>query len=380
MTTRLNVIVDQIVSPVPGGIGRYTEELARELIRVAPPGCEVAGYVSASQGRELDRLRTLLPGIAELRVSRLRRRELQLAWGLGLGRIRGRGMVHATSLLAPLGRHDRLQQEGDQVVVTIHDVVPWTHPDALTPRGVAWHKAMARRAHRFADAVVVPSHTVASQLGEVLDFKDRIRVIGGAVSSKLALPVDVEARAQRLGLPEHYLLSVGTLEPRKGLGPLIQSLRAAASVDLPLLVVGPPGWGGVDLAQLASDSGLPEGRVRAMGFLTDADLAVALHRASVFVFPSLAEGFGLPVIEAFSLGVPVVHSSDPAVVEVAGGAGVTVELDDRESYPERLASAIASVVENPSLADRLRVAGLDRARAYSWRDSAEKVWQLHADL
>jgi glycosyltransferase involved in cell wall biosynthesis len=380
MTTTLTVLLDQLVSPVPGGIGRYTEELTRELIRVAPPGCEVAGYVAGSPESDLERVRTLLPGLAELHASRLPRRELRLAWSLGLASLRGRGMVHAPSLLAPLVRHNRLESEGDQVVATIHDVVPWTHPEALTPRGVAWHKAMARRAQRYADAVVVVSHAVAGQLNEILDFGDRIRVIGGAVSSKLALPVDVDARAERLGLPERYLLSVGTLEPRKGLDALVRSLSIPGAVDLPLLVVGRPGWGGVDLDRLVHDAGLPGGRVRAMGHLADADLAVALHRASAFVFPSLAEGFGLPVIEAFSLGAPVVHSSDPAVVEVSGGAGLAVELDGPGSYPERLAEAISSVVGDPVLADRMRVAGLDRARAFSWRDSAEKVWQLHADL
>lgn len=378
--TTLNVIVDPIIAPVPGGIGRYTEELTRELIRVAPPGCDVAGIVSASSEAEYETLTTLLPGVARLHKSRLPRRELGLAWELGFARINGRGMVHSTSLLAPLSRHDRLNHEGDQVVVTIHDVVPWTNPETLSPRRVSWHKAMTRRAHRFADAIVVPSHSVAGQLGEIMDFGDRIRVIGGAVSSKLEVPVDADDRAERLGLPRQYILSVGTLEPRKGLTALIQSLAEPGSVDLPLLIAGPDGWGGVDVAAIAAEAGLPEGRVRTLGFLADADLAVVLDRAAVFVFPSIAEGFGLPVIEAFHFGTPVVHSDEPAVLEIAAGAGVSVERDDAEGYPERLAEAIARVVNDRALAERLHVTGLDRSRTFSWRDSAEKVWQLHADL
>jgi glycosyltransferase involved in cell wall biosynthesis len=239
---------------------------------------------------------------------------------------------------------------------------------------------MTKRAHRFADAVVVPSHAVASQLGELLDFGDRIRVIGGAVSSKLQVPVDADARAARLGLPERYLLSVGTLEPRRGLTALIQSLAHPDSVDLPLLIVGPEGWGGVDVAAIAAEAGLADGRVRTLGFLADADLAVALDRAYGFVFPSIAAGFGLPVIEAFHFGTPVVHSDEPAVLEVAAGAGIAVEREDAEGYPARLASAIAAVVTDPGLAERLHYTGLDRAGAFSWRDSAQKVWQLHADL
>lgn len=378
--TTLSVIVDPVVAPLSGGIGRYTEELTRELIRAAPAGCDVAGLVAATTPEEDKTLRMLLPGIADIRRSRMPRRALGLAWRHGFGSIKGRGMIHSASLLAPLSKHDRLNNEADQIVVTIHDVIPWTHPETLSRQRVGWHRAMTKRAHRFADAVVVPSHAVASQLGELLDFGDRIRVIGGAVSSKLQVPVDADARAERLGLPERYLLSVGTLEPRKGLAPLIQSLARPETSDLPLLIVGPEGWGGVDVAGLAAEAGLAESRVRTLGFLADADLAVALDRASVFVFPSIAAGFGLPVVEAFHFGTPVVHSDEPAVLEVAAGAGIAVEREDAEGYPERLASAIGSVIADPALAERLRYTGLDRAGAFSWRDSAQKVWQLHADL
>lgn len=385
MTTTLRVIVDQIVAPIPGGIGRYTEELTRAIIATAPDGCDVVGLVAASSPEDQERLRTLLPGLAELAVLPVPRRELALLWRLGVVGIpgtnmTGKGMVHAPSLLAPMHPHDRLNEVGTQTVVTIHDVVPWTHPETLTRYGAWWHKSMAKRAHRFADAVVVPTHAVAGKLNDMMDFGDRIRVIGGAVSSKLTLPVDADVRAERLGLPEQYILSVGTLEPRKGLEPLIRSLAHADSVDLPLIIVGPEGWGDLDVAGLAAEAGLDEGRVRTLGFLADADLAVAIDRATVFAFPSLAEGFGLPVIEAFSFGTPVVHSDAPAVVEVAAGAGLRVEREDSDGYPARLAAAIASIVGDAKLAERLRFQGLDRAGAFSWQDSAQKVWQLHADL
>ncbi len=380
MTTTLRVIVDQIVAPVPGGIGRYTEELTRELINRAPVGCEVTGVVSASPEEDYARITTLLPGLGDLYKSALARRELEVAWQHGLTRLPGSGMVHATGLFAPLSRHDRVNNESDQTVVTIHDVVPWTHPDALSSRRVGWYKAMTKRAHRFADAVVVPTHAVAGQLNGILDFGERIRVIGGAVSSKLTLPIDPDERAARLGLPEKYILTVGTLQPHKGILELMRALRRPELADVTLLVAGPEGWKGLDVVTASLEIGLPEGRVRSMGYLADADLATALDRASVFVFPSLAEGFGLPVVEAFSLGAPVVHSDDPAVVEVSGGAGLAVPREDAAGYPARLATAIATVLGDRALAQRMTVEGRDRARAYSWADSADRVWQLHADL
>ena len=376
----LRVVVDQILSTVPGGVGRYAEELTRELIATAPAGCAVAGYVSASPQADYDRLMTLLPGLAELHKSALARRELSLAWQHGFTRLPGAGMIHAPSLLAPLSRHDRVNHASDQVVVTIHDVVPWTHPDTLTKHGVVWHRAMAKRAQKYADAVVVPTHTVAAELGEILDFGDRIRVVPGAVSSKITTPIDSDDRARRLGLPDRYILTVGTLEPRKGLKPLIASLSHPDAVDLPLLIVGPEEWGDERVEQIVIDHGLAADRVRVLGFLDDADLSVALDRASVFAFPSLAAGFGLPVIEAFHFGTPVVHSDAPAVVEVSAGAGIAVDIADADGYPARLAAAIRSVVDNPALAERMSFAGRDRAAAFSWRDSARQVWQLHADL
>jgi glycosyltransferase involved in cell wall biosynthesis len=375
----LRVIADQLLAPVPGGIGRYTEELTRELILTAPPGAQVEAIVSSSSRAEFDRLRDLLPGLSSLVATPLGRRELSLAWQYGLMPLRGAGAVHAPSLLAPLVRRSRRHPAGP-TVVTIHDVVPWSHPDTLTARGVTWHRAMAARAHRFADAVVVPTHAVAAELNAIMDFGDRMHVIGGAASAKLAVPADAEERAERLDLPARYILSVGTLEPRKGLAPLIAALGAVADPALPLLIAGPAGWGTLDVATLAAEAGLPADRVRTLGYLSNEDLAVALERATVFVFPSLAEGFGLPLLEAFSVNTPVVHSDAPALVEVGGGAGEVVALEGAGSYPERLAAAINSVAGDPVRADTMRAAGLARAAEYSWRTSAQRVWQLHSEL
>lgn len=375
----LRVVVDQIVAPVPGGIGRYTEELTRALIATAPMGTRVEGFVSANTEENYARVLGALPGLHDLHKSALGRRELSLAWQHGFTPIPGSGMLHATSLLAPLRHHDRHRDPNSQVVVTIHDAVPWTHPETLTPRGARWHKAMGRRAERYADAVVVPTHAVADELAGFLDLGSRVRVIGGAPSSALRLPPDVESRARALDLPDRFVLAAGTLEPRKGLEFLIRALDRVPP-DVSLLIAGPPGWGGIDVTSVVHDAGIALDRVRVLGRVSDEDLAVLFSRASVFAMPSIAEGFGLPVVEAFSFGTPVVHSDAPAVAEIAGGAGVEVARDDVAGYPSRLAEALISVLEDSSFAERLSIAGIDRAKAFTWRDSAEKVWQLHADL
>jgi glycosyltransferase involved in cell wall biosynthesis len=379
--TTLHVVVDQIVAPVPGGIGRYAEELTRHLIAGAPDGADVAGIVSAVGKDELAHIRTLLPGLGDLDRLALPRRELSLAWQGGFVGGVGRGMVHSPSVLAPLVKHDRFSDPGRQTVVTVHDTVPWTHPETLTPRGVHFHRAMVKRAWKHADAVVVPTHAVAATLNGIHRFDERLRVIGGAPSGRLRTPVDADLRAERLGLPERYVLAVGTLEPRKGLQYLIEAMaHPDAPSDVPLVIAGPDGWGDVDVYGTAERAGLPLDRVKVLGRVDDADLAVAYDRASVFVFPSLAEGFGLPVIEAMSFGTPVIHSDDAAVREVASDAGIAVPRDPRDSYSERIAQAVYQVVNDDALAARLAVAGPDRARMYDWRDSAIETWQLHADL
>ncbi|MCI4658387.1 glycosyltransferase family 4 protein [Cryobacterium zhongshanensis] len=378
----LRVIVDQMIAPVPGGIGRYTEELTRALIASAPLNCEVEGIVSASQPEQYAAIEEALPGLAGLYKTALPRRELAAAWQLGVTTSPGPGMIHAPGLMAPLRRHDR-QNDHTQVAVTVHDVLAWTHPEALTPTTVAWTKARMKRARKHADAIVVPSHAVAAQLAEIVNLGDRVRVIGGAVGTGFRLPSNssaTELLATALDLPSEYIVTVGTLEPRKGVTALITALGLPGASDLPLIVVGPDTWGEVDLGSVAEEAGLTPGRVRAMPGLTDEELAVVISRASVLVFPSLEEGFALPIIQGFHLGTPVVHSDAPALLEAGGDAGLVVEREDAAGYPERLAEAIGRVLTDRALVQRLRIYGSDRAKAFSWRDSAERVWQLHADL
>ncbi|TFD69382.1 glycosyltransferase family 4 protein [Cryobacterium ruanii] len=377
----LRVVVDQMVAPVPGGIGRYTEELTRALIASAPAECDVEGIVSSSTPAQYELIEAALPGLGNLHKTTLARRELAAAWALGVTASSGTGLIHAPGLLAPLRRHNRAD-DGTQIAVTLHDVLAWTHPSSLTPATVAWTKGMLKRARKHADAIVVPSHAVARQLTEIMDLGDRVRVIGGAVGRGLALPAIplVEERLQALGLPSQYLLTSGSLDPRKAVTALITALGLPGAPDLPLIVLGPDTWGELDLASVADEAGLAPGRVRALSGLSDSDLAVVIARASVFVYPSLEEGFALPIIEAFHLGTPVVHSDAPALLEAAGDAGVAVERSDPKEYPGRLIDAINRVLGDSVLRGRMTVFGGDRSRAFSWRDSAERVWQLHADL
>jgi glycosyltransferase involved in cell wall biosynthesis len=363
---RLAVLLEQCLGPVPGGTGRYARELAGALVSTAPSGASVSVWTAWHRSVSA----AVVPGAGGPSRLALPRRPLTLAWERGIGPSpRGADLVHAPTPLAPPRRRR-------PVVVTVHDAVPWTHPATLTPRGVAWHRAVISRAAASADSVVVPTAAVAEELARHVAFRRPPVVVGEGVSADLTPPADAEARAVSLGLPsEPYLLTLATIEPRKGLDVLLSALASPGAPPVPLLVVGQPGWGGVDVATRAAELGLGS-RVRLLGRLSDADLAVVLSRAAVLVAPSRAEGFGLPVLEAMAAGVPVVSSDAPALVEVGGGATVTVPVGDADALAAALAEVLGSDARRASLAE----AGLNRAADFSWESAARRLWDLYAEL
>ncbi|NIJ14004.1 glycosyltransferase involved in cell wall biosynthesis [Saccharomonospora amisosensis] len=357
----LVVVAEQLLAPVPGGTGRYTAELLRALALTVPPGWTLSSVVAYHRDVEPARV----AGVRGPRVLPLPPRALVSAWQAGLALWPGGAGVHAPTPLAP-----PRARRGSTLSVTAHDTVPWTHPGTLTPRGVRWHRAMIRRAALRADALVVPTESVATELAEYVEPRAAVHVIGHGVS-ELGVPAAMD-------LPERYVLAVGTIEPRKGIDVLVEAmaLLRATGQQVPLLLAGQPGWGGLDPERLAREHGLPQGAVRVLGRVTDAELAAVLRGACVVAAPSMAEGFGLVVLEAMAAGIPVVHSDAPALVEVAGGAGLVVPRGDARA----LAASLREVLGSPARAAELAEAGKARAAEFSWREAARRVWALHADV
>jgi alpha-1,3-rhamnosyl/mannosyltransferase len=175
-----------------------------------------------------------------------------------------------------------------------------------------------------------------------------------------------------------YVLAVGTLEPRKNLERLAAAhalLPPALRRRAPLALAGGIGWGGVE-AGPALARALAAGDARALGRVDDAALAALYARAAAVAYPSLYEGFGLPVLEAMGCGAPLVHSATTAVAETAGGAGLAVDPLD----PEAIAAGLAAVLEDAALASRLRAAGLARAAEFSWAETARRVVEVWREV
>jgi len=338
----------------------------------------VVSYVAARRGVAA----AAIPAVAGPRRLGLPRRALSVAWSRGIGPAPWRvDVVHApTALIPPAGRP--WSSRAVPLVATIHDAVPWTHPETLTAHGAAWHQRMGARAARDAAAVIVPTEAVGVQLRAVLPDlgADRIHVISQSSAPALAQPTPAaRARAHALGLPGRYLLSLATLEPRKGLDVLLAALAEPSAEPgaalPPLVVVGQPGWGGVDVADEARRLGIAD-RVRVLGRIDDEVLAAVLADAVALVMPSRAEGFGLPVLEAMAAGVPAVISDDPALLEVAAGSALTAPIGDAPA----LAGALARVAGDEPLRARMIAAGRARAADFDWDASAARLWALYRRL
>jgi glycosyltransferase involved in cell wall biosynthesis len=363
----LVVLTEQLMAPVPGGTGRYTRELVTAMAQSPPPTWTVACVTATHR----DLSAADVPDVAGPRALPLPRRALTALWERGVHLWPGGDAVHAPTPLAPPA-----PRRGRCMVVTVHDTVPFTHPETLTRRGAAWHQAMIQRAARRANAIVVPTVAVAEDLARHAPGPATVAVVPHGVPEPFRVDIEpalAQATASRLKLPDAYVLAVGTVEPRKGLDVLIEAMAKPYGPDLPLVVVGPRGWGEVDLAALAERHRLAPGRLRVLGRISDDDLAVVLRRAAVLAVPSRAEGFGLPVLEALAVGTPVVHSDVPALVEVAGDAGVAVPRDDART----LAATLRAVLDDGPGTERRVAQGRLRAEAFTWQHAAAELWRLH---
>jgi len=259
--------------------------------------------------------------------------------------------------------------------------VPWTHPETLTPHGAQWHRAMAARAVAAGAAITTLTQAVADELRNHLDglTADRITVLGAGVSAALRASPDAgttERVRRAFELPERFVLSLATLEPRKGLDTALDAYALLGSAAPPLLLVGQPGWGGVVPQHLAAERGIEPELVRTLGRVTDAELGVVLRAARALIMPSRAEGFGLPVAEAFAAGTPVVCSDIPALAEVAAGAALLVVPGDADG----LAKALTTILTDDQLRARLIEAGRRRSLAFEWDAVAARAWHLYRTL
>lgn len=272
-------------------------------------------------------------------------------------------VVHATAIAYP--RADA------PVVVTIHDLSFLDDEQHATKHG---HRFMRRgtdlaRAHA---AIVMCSSRVTFDDCIAAGFDaDRLRVVPLGVRATPRGPDDVARVRAEFGLDRPYAMFTGTIEPRKNLPRLLRAFATADHHDVDVVLVGPEGWN----ESIAAEREALGDRVHALGFVDREQRDALLAGAELFCYPSLKEGFGLPVLEAMAQGTPVITSATTSTAEVAGDAARLVDPRDEKE----IADAIDEVLDDHVLAARLREAGRARAGQYTWERTAAEVVAVYAE-
>ena len=393
----------QSLLPPRTGIGLYTQHLLEEMLR-QPQVEAVAGFLGGKifqgpslslqlqQGQTgptlpdenaLQRARRKGFGKAEFKkfvrsipgAYPLRQALREWQDGRGIAKLAREGYIYHEPNYIPL-------RYAGPVVMTAHDLSHVRHPEFHPPERVAFLNNHLPAALRRANRVLTVSHFVAAEIAEVFGTPmERIAVthLGADAVFHPRGEAEVASTLSAFGLRYRgFVLSVATLEPRKNLGRLVEAYAALPDTlrhEYPLVLVGESGWKN---ASLVSGVRALEARGEAIrtGYLPRAQVLDLYAAAAVFAYPSLYEGFGLPVLEAFASGVPVLTSNVSSLPEVSGGAALEVDPYSVEA----IAEAMRALLDDAGLRERHAVLGLERAKAFSWTRCAEQTLAVYRQL
>jgi len=351
------------------GVGYYTEHLLQHLAQeVKTTGDEL--IVVSNQPIE-----TAQPLPRHVRVHEDHRFPLRIVWlqmmaGRVLDRVRA-DVAHFTNGMVPLGT-------GAARVVTIHDMSLHLFPRCHPLRRVVINRPLLGVAARVADAIVTVSHSARSDLLRLHAISPERVTVAHEAAGPGFMPITDQSRRARIrvryGLPERFALYVGAIEPRKNLSRLMEAfaIARAKGVGHELVCVGPYGWSSRDLYEQIDRLGL-RNAVHFTGYVPVEDLPVIYNLAELFVFPSIYEGFGLPVVEAMACGTPVITANTSSLREIAEGAAETI--DPRST--DALIDALVRLARDAELRADLARRGLARAAEFSWTRTAREMLAVY---
>jgi glycosyltransferase involved in cell wall biosynthesis len=357
------------LTPGRTGVGYYTEHLLQHLANeVANTGDEIV----VVSNKAIDTQAPLPPHV---RVHAGHRFPIRIGWmqmraGAALQSVRP-DIAHFTNGMIPLG-------SPVPTIVTIHDMSLRLYPRCHPVRRLLLNRPLMRVAIRTAAAIVTVSHSARRDLLKLHGVPpDRVSVVHEAASpafrpiSDRALLAHTRAR---YSLPQRFMLYVGTIEPRKNLLRLMSAFAAARKAGIPqqLVCVGPYGWASRDLSGHIAQLGIRDA-VQFTGYLPFEDLPAIYNLADFFAFPSLYEGFGLPVVEAMASGLPVMTSNTSSLGEIAGDAAETIDPTDTGAMTD----AIRRLAMDAELRRDRSERGLKRARDFSWAQTAREMLAVY---
>ncbi|AKL74218.1 glycosyltransferase [Actinobacteria bacterium IMCC26256] len=349
------------------GIGEVVGGIIQEL--ASREGVAISAYALTLRGRR--DLQAALPNDVESATRPIPARWVRRRWlrsdSPSIERWTGPiDVVHATNYVAPPAKAP--------VIVSVYDLTVLRFPELCRPDTLQY-PALLKRALQRGAILHAPSHAIAEELMSELGAPaDRVVTIPLGLPHVYGGDLDagrVVARAER------YVLTLGSIDPRKNLPGLVDAFNILASNDASVYLVhaGPSGWD--DGAFESSIRNSPcRDRIRVLGYVDADTRADLLAGASVFAYPSLYEGFGFPPLEAMATGVPVVATSVGSLPEVLGDGAFFVEADD----PEALASALAQLLSDSAMRERLIQRGLAISEGYSWPKTADALISLYRSL
>lgn len=342
------------------GITGYIANLLRQLPAQAPEHWQFEALVGAANSAQFERVKMSRAALDT--QSPLRR----IIWEQALQplKLRQYDLYHALAFVAPI-------LLSAPMVVTVYDLSFLRFPERLSPARRLYLRHMTALTCARARRVLAISQCTADDLAALLGVpasKIDVSPLGydKAVFRPLP-PAELERFRREQQLPERFWLYVGTLEPRKNLTTLLEAYgRLSKAERLPLILGGGIGWQGQAILAEIGQLGLGDS-VTHIGFIPAAELPFWYNSAEAFVFPSVFEGFGLPVLEAMACATPVATSDAAALKEVAGSAGKCLPANDIDAW----AAALKRIKTDDAWRESARVEGLDRAKLFSWERTAE---------
>jgi glycosyltransferase involved in cell wall biosynthesis len=356
------------------GIGRYADELVRALLAAYPDETWQLFYVDPERRTPAPPL-DALPRTALRQSNKPWRLRVLLSTYFRRGQDQTIGpteIFHATDHLLPHLSHARS-------VFTLHDLTALIFPTTHTQLNRRFLQLMLP--HFLHDATLVVADSASTQRDAQRLYHlpaERIRVVHLGVDphfQPVAPPIQDEVR-ERYRLPDRFILSVGTIEPRKNLIVLLEAYQALHQQDpeIQLVIAGGRGWHSEPFFDKLRTLG-PEESVKLLGRVPDEDLPALYSLAEDFAFPSLYEGFGLPVLEAMACGAPVICSNTSSLPEVAGAAAIQIAPTDVAAWTHALKQLSADAALRASLRER----GLKQAARFSWETTARQTYAVYQE-
>ena len=359
------------------GIGRYARQMTDALLALDQEN-EYLLFVPAAKSSSAGSVAAALPSQANVRLVRLPLSERALV-----------ALWHRVRLPLPIelfgGRLDVFHSPDfalapvlkARTLVTVHDLSFRRVPECFEPALLAYLNRVVPRSVARADIVLADSESTRRDAIELLHLPpERVQVVYAGVDSGFGRVTDLvhlEAIRDKYSLPPRFVLSVGTLQPRKNYTRLIEAFaRLSGLGDVHLVISGARGWLYADIFHRVEELGLSS-RVHFPGYVNEADLPSLYTMAEVFAFPSLYEGFGLPPLEAMACGTPIVVSRASSLPEVVGEAACLID----PLNVEEIAAALQGLLDSPASRSRLAALGLAQAGHFTWSSAARRLLDLY---